>query len=648
MFTSLKNLARGPKPFLLVLPILLLLTPFAAAEPRKTRFDPKTHGFRFVNDFTNDAVPALDIRTSGLCNGMSYAALDYYFAGRPVPTQTYRPANRTPLQSYLYNRNVTSILRNLDKWAELRFNPFGVRDNEFFEWGLRGSGGGRLQELRSYIDRGIPVPICLQGHKTGSHCVVAIGYDLGRYKGDLKANKGDLKIFVYDPNNPGDTMTLVPDLDGKIYTYVENREKSWRAYFVDTRYARQTPPSIRNVTYPSDGKVHELILAFETGDDDLRGGNDNIDLQINFYDGTQQTVPNINRSARWLPKYTESVSVKLARPILKEWIKSLVLNATTRGGPSGDNWDMKKMSVQAVVGGQDNLKPLGDWGFNRFTGDRKQLTIPINPPPPAARAARGQVARLVFEIRTGNDDMRGGNDNLNIELRFKDGRLQRELNVNKGARWADYTTHTVTIDLNKPVPVGQITGILFATTFSGGWGGDNWNMDWVRVRAQGPGVDQLVATYGFNRFTGDRKQLNIPVRPVAAAAPGQVNRVVFEIRTGNDDMRGGNDNLNIELRFKDGKTHKSLNVNSSARWADYTTHTVTVDLPRPMAPTDIKGMLFATTFRGGIGGDNWNMDWVRVRAQGPGVDRQIATYGFNRFTGDRKQLNIPVKVAGGR
>jgi hypothetical protein len=497
---------------LLALSTLLLLSPFAPAAPKRTKFDPAKHGFRFVNDFQNDFIPALNIRTSGLCGGMSYASLDYYFAGRPVPTQTYRPANRTPLQSYFYDRNVTSIKRQLDKWIELGFNPFGVRDNEFFEWGLRGFNGGRLQELRASIDRGIPVPLGLSGcNGTGNHCVIAIGYDLGRYKGDLKANKGDLKIFICDPNYPGQTMTLVPDLGNHYYTYAEDRSHTWRAYFVDTRYARQTPPTISSVTYPKDGKAHELILAFTTGNDDLHGGNDNIDLQINFYDGTQQTIPNINRSGRWLSNYTEYVRVVLARPIAPKMIRSLVMNATFRGGLFGKNWDMKSMSVQAIVGGQDPMQ-LKTWGFFRFTGDSKQLTIPINSPPPAAR---GQVTRLVFVIRTGGDDIRGGNDNLNIELRFKDGRLQRELNVNRGQRWADNTTHAVTIDLNRAVPVEQITGIRFITTFSGGLFGDNWNMDWVRVRAIGVGVDRQLATYGFNRFTGDRQQLNIPIKLAA-------------------------------------------------------------------------------------------------------------------------------------
>ena len=90
---------------------------------------------------------------------MSYTALDYYFAHASVPRQDFRPANGTPLQSYLYNRQVESIKSNLDKWTELGLNPGGARNSEFFNWGLQATNGGRLEELRSFLDNGTPVPL---------------------------------------------------------------------------------------------------------------------------------------------------------------------------------------------------------------------------------------------------------------------------------------------------------------------------------------------------------------------------------------------------------------------------------------------------------------------------------------------------------
>ena len=50
---------------------------------------------------------------------MSYAALDFYYAKKPIPTQDFRPAVNTPLHDYIYGRQVKSLEQNIDKWAEL-------------------------------------------------------------------------------------------------------------------------------------------------------------------------------------------------------------------------------------------------------------------------------------------------------------------------------------------------------------------------------------------------------------------------------------------------------------------------------------------------------------------------------------------------
>ncbi len=471
-----------------------------------TNFNPKIHGFYFSNDFLNDVVPVADVRTGGLCGGMSYTVLDYYFAHMPVPNQDYRPANRTTLQSYIYNREVDSLVSNLDKWAEVGFNPGGARNGEFFNWGLQGTNGGRLEELRSFIDQGKPVVVDLQADGgTGNHQVVAIGYNMGRYQGDLKNFESDLKITVVDPNYPQKVRTLIPDVSNQVYHYEEGGSERWRTYFVDKNYHAKTPPNLPNVAYPADGMIRELILSFHTGSDDLRGRNDNINLIVNLSDGTRgELYPNINLGARWLPTYTESARVVLTKPITPQQIRDLTFVDTFGGGSGGDNWDMQQLTVHARGGG--NLdKILQTAGFKRFTGDDKQLVVSINQPV----ANAGQVAQLSFEIRTGGDDLRGGNDNLGIQIHFADGSIQFQPNVNHGARWADNSTNTVSVPLNKPVVPGQIKAIDLLTTFSGGMGGDNWNMDSLRVMAVGNGVNQLLGSYGYYHFTGSNKQLSV-------------------------------------------------------------------------------------------------------------------------------------------
>src|SRR6185437_9005292 len=411
--------------------------------------------------------------------------------------------NGTSLQSYLYNRQVESIKSNLDKWTELGFNPGGARDSEFFNWGLQASNGGRLQELRSFLDNGTPVPLGLQGDgNTGTHQVVAIGYDMGRYKGDLGAFESDLKIFLYDPNHPNETMTLVPDPAKHIYYYPSGGSgETWRTYFVDKNYHAQRPPAIPNPSYPKDGLVHELVLQFLTGSDDLRGGS-RIDLTVNSFDGTQQHFPNINLGARWLDHYTENAAIVLPRPAPIAQIRSLVLTGAAgfvSGSMGGDNWDMDQVVVQAYAAGARQQPPLKTAGPFRFTGDHKELEISMNAAPPAAP---GQVTQLILRFQTGSDDLRGGNDNLNIDVHFADGTTQSALNVNRNARWPDNTANTAAIVLNRAVPPAALKSLTLTTTFSGGLNGDNWNMNSVTVTAVGTGLNKQIGSYGFKRFTG--------------------------------------------------------------------------------------------------------------------------------------------------
>lgn len=351
-----------------------------------TRFDPAVHGFKFENRFT---VPVEVLgfnfgNFSGLCGGMAYAALDYFRAGITIPQQNYMPARGMPLYDYLLNRQQTSVKSNLDKWGEYGFNPGGARNREFFNWGLQ-LGSGRLGELQSRIDRGEPVPLGLQdcgndcacpsGKCPGNHQVLAIGYEMGRYRGDLGANIEDLSIFVYDPNYPNRTMTLRPHVDGAMYLYREEGQYRvgacrWRAYFTDMKYTRATPPVIPN-------NPNELIATFFTGGDDLRGGNDNVHLVLLMRSGATIRHDNVNDKQRWSEGSTQSISRPLPINFRVEDLIGVRIETTFGGGIGGDNWDLKWFKFETKLNGNthtsfDNLNrdPLF-----RFTGDQKAHEI---------------------------------------------------------------------------------------------------------------------------------------------------------------------------------------------------------------------------------------------------------------------------------
>ncbi len=143
-----------------------------------------------------------------------------------------------------------------------------------------------------------------------------------------------------------------------------------------------------------------------------------------------------------------------------------------------------------------------------FTGSggvyRSRFALHVTASAPAQTATQVRL-----RIRTGGDDLRGGNDNVFAAVRVA-GRWRPEVQLNRGGeRWADNTTHDVMIPIGS-TPVADIEAIRLRTTFGGGTGGDNWNMDSIQIDWRGlRGVGGALGTHGFKRFTGDERELTI-------------------------------------------------------------------------------------------------------------------------------------------
>jgi Predicted solute binding protein len=355
-----------------ILPITSTATGTTNAGPvlgptaRMTSFKPSVSGFRFINNFTNVLFGSpLNATSSGLCGGMTYAALDYYYSGKQIPDQDYRPANGTTLQQYLYGRQSTSLVVNADRWIDLQLNPFGARTLEFFNDGI----SGQLTLLRSFIDRNVPVPLGLKGSEppfSQSHQVLAIGYDVGRYQGSLGAYKEDVKIYVMDPNFPNTIKTLVPDESLLEYHYSERPDERWRTYFVDGKYTPVNPPGIPSPVYPNDSLIHELRFEFTTGADDMRGGADHVDIKLILTNSTTQNYTNVTQTGRLIPNYSEIVSVILTQPVAPEAIRAIQLSTNATTGIDGDNWDMAMLAVTAVGGNFNRRLRIDQMGPYRF------------------------------------------------------------------------------------------------------------------------------------------------------------------------------------------------------------------------------------------------------------------------------------------
>ncbi len=366
-------------------------TPSAPAV--MTKFNPSIHGFKFINSFKNIFISGVDWITSGLCGGMSYAALDYFKYNKRIPQQIYIPAEGMPLRQYLYDRQMTSMMTNIDRWAEFGLtNVFGARNTEFFNWGLQ-TGSGQLGRLMSYIDRGEPVVLglssCGDGCK-GDHQVLAIGYKLGRYNGDLGPYVEDLIIYVCDPNYPEVISELKPNKAGSYFSYPDKKDNPrWRTYFVNTKYTPQLPPDI-----PLNPK--EVIFSFKTGGDDLRGGKDNVNLTIvtNIPDPSIKlpygqiayksfTWNNVNNGSRWVNDSYQQISKPLDNNVdfSKANIQEIYIETTFSGGDGGDNWNLNEIYVSTRINGKTEVIIAKEGTpFFRFTGDSKLLRLKVSSP----------------------------------------------------------------------------------------------------------------------------------------------------------------------------------------------------------------------------------------------------------------------------
>jgi hypothetical protein len=134
---------------------------------------------------------------------MSWAALDHYFAGQPVPSQSTIPGHGTELFSTLVGRQAdslgqTELLRRVVTWQVL------PDSGQWWRFWL--DNAGKLVEhkewpqLRSSLDSGRPQSLCLirsrgVGGIAKNHQVVATGYETGL--------DGRVNIDLYDPNHPG-------------------------------------------------------------------------------------------------------------------------------------------------------------------------------------------------------------------------------------------------------------------------------------------------------------------------------------------------------------------------------------------------------------------------------------------------------------
>lgn len=190
-----------------------------------TGFLPSRKGLPFRNAFSPSPVlslqpiglPRVGIGNArrGLCGGMVFTALDYYYAGRPVPPEAAPPRAGSPTFRYVVRRLFASFA--LPRGV-LRYQRYmALPDNNYRLFGATRPGLSWLTiarhwpDVRRALDAGRPTPLGL---------VTAHGLnplDLGRnhvvLAYDYALTDDNLVIRVYDPNTgPHDDVYLALSL----------------------------------------------------------------------------------------------------------------------------------------------------------------------------------------------------------------------------------------------------------------------------------------------------------------------------------------------------------------------------------------------------------------------------------------------------
>ena len=266
----------------------------------------------------------------------------------------------------------------------------------------------------------------------------------------------------------------------------------------------------------------------------------------------------------------------------------------------------------------------------RFTGNVHDWSTSIN-------VASGDVGKQILQLRaiiiTGSDDLRGGsgpNDNCDAVVTLNTGASLIIQNVNNRAHWNNGETHVIAVPLPAGTTAGSVTRFGLHTQFSGGFSGDNWNVNNVTLIASllpkpvapPPIVRTWVDVSGnpLVRFTGSTHDWSTAVTVAPSDAGKVIQSLTATIQTGGDDLRGGsnlNDNASVILTLKTGDV-TITNINQSNHWNNNETHTVNLNLPPGTTADKLTKFDLHTQFGGGIGGDNWNVNKIVLQAVLPG------------------------------
>lgn len=175
----------------------------------KTNFDPLTHGYKFQNRFEFKGIKKLtsifkNKLIYGMCGGMVFTALDYFFDQKKVP-KFHHPSELTiNYAKYLWRRQTESVsLSALIKLIYYALLPQRIS--------IRKSIENELPKALDLLLDNLPVPLIIIRsnffqNPTHNHQVLVTQMN---YKNNV------MEMVLYDPNHPQISPSIIVDKDKK-------------------------------------------------------------------------------------------------------------------------------------------------------------------------------------------------------------------------------------------------------------------------------------------------------------------------------------------------------------------------------------------------------------------------------------------------
>jgi hypothetical protein len=223
-------------------------------------FLPSEWGFAFVNSWPSEPCVVLNTpfgkigmgnAAAGLCGGMVFAALDYWYAGTRPPAA--QPSPEDPLYGYLVRRlidswHIPSGVAQFYQWMNL---PDGDSGFDVLGWTVltqRGLAWRTIEqqwpEIAADLDHGIPAPLGVVSVASAAPADLALNHQVLAY--DYKVTAADVTVWVYDPNSGQRDDVYIqfdPSAPAKATVFKHNLAISEpvRGFF-RTAYSKATPP----------------------------------------------------------------------------------------------------------------------------------------------------------------------------------------------------------------------------------------------------------------------------------------------------------------------------------------------------------------------------------------------------------------------